>query len=67
MNEQTVEFGYEVGEEERMRLEACAGVQQAVRVGNIINLYYKHPPAKHEKNALDKALRTSGGRVVAEI
>ena len=67
MNQQTVDFGYEVGEEEMVRLQLLKGVQEAIRVGNVVNLYYEYPPAKHEKDALEKELRKNGGRIVAEI
>jgi len=67
MNQQTVDFGYEVDDEELVRLQVLKGVQEAIKVGNIVNLYYEHPPAKQEKDALDKEIRKSGGRIVAEI
>lgn len=66
MNQQTVEFGYEVGDEELTRLKLVQGVQDAIRVGNIVTLYYEHPLARQEKDALKKELRKNGGRLVAE-
>ncbi len=67
MNQQAIDFGYEVSEEEMVQLQLLRGVQEAIKVGNIVTLYYEHPPAKQEKDALEKELRKNGGRVVAEI
>ncbi len=67
MNKQTVQFGYEVSEEEMVRLQLLQGVQEAIKVGTIVTLYYEHPPAKQEQDALKKELRKQGGKIVAEI